>query len=145
MQLAARIVDRIALAERIEAVALARVHAARQLERVENEAELAHAPQLARHAPELHVEKRKVEGRVVNDEFGAAHELQEFLSHLDKTGLVGEVFAAHAVHLRGARIDFPLGIDVPVEAAAARTAIDELDAADFDGAMPTPTCPPAAP
>src|SRR5688572_26673827 len=66
VQLAMRVVDAVALAQRIKAVALTRMHLPRQRQRVDHRAELAHAPRGARQTLQLRVEERDVERGVVN-------------------------------------------------------------------------------
>jgi hypothetical protein len=44
--------------------------------------------------------------------------------------------AIDAVHLDGARIDLAIGLDVLVVAVAGQAAVDHLDTADFDNAVP---------
>ena len=72
VQLAVRVVDLVALAQRVEAVALAGMHLARERERIEHAAQrrdaCAHSPRQPR---ELGVQEGDVEGGVVDDELGA--------------------------------------------------------------------------
>ena len=75
VQLALRVVDAIALAQRIEAVALAGVQLSRERQRVEHRAEADTCRRRRPAGAELRVEERDVEGRVVDDQLRAADEL----------------------------------------------------------------------
>ena len=82
--------------------------------------------------PQLVVEKTHVEGGIVDDQFGIAHEFQEFVSHVAEQRLVGQEFAGKTVHFQRAVLDVALGVDVNMVFASAQTSIDEFDRANFD-------------
>ena len=128
---AAGIVDAEALAQRIEAGALAGEFLARHRDGVDvGVAQLALAGPL-----ELGVEEADVELRVVDHQLGIGDEFQELLDPLAEARLVGQELVAQAVHvLRAGRHDH-LGIEIGVEGAAGGDGIDQLDAADLDDAM----------
>src|SRR5581483_6799064 len=90
---------------------------------------------LTRQPPELHVQESHVERGVVDDELGAADELQELLGDLCETRLALELGARDAVHSERALVDVALGIQIAMKAPAGRAPIDELDAADLDDPM----------
>src|SRR5688572_25485523 len=134
VQRAARVVDAVALAERVERVLAARVRLARHLQRVAHGADGAHAR--AADALELGVEEGDVEGRVVDQELRALHELEELVGDVGEARLVGEVFRGHAVHLARGEVDRALGIQEAVELAPGRPALEELEAGELDDAVP---------
>ncbi len=132
---AMRIVDRIALAQRIEVVALSGMHLARERS-VSSTRHSSRDPERALlEARELGVQEGDVERRVVNDEFGVADEIQELGMNLRKRRFLRELFARQAMHLQGALVDVAIRIQVAVKGAPGQAAIEELDAANFDDAM----------
>ena len=107
MQGARRVVDLVALAQGVQAVALARMQIARHAQRVGDlRAVLGDGLQV--HQPQLVVEEAHVERRVVDDQLGAADELEELVRHLAKPGLVLQELRAQPVHLQRARLDLAL-------------------------------------
>ncbi len=95
MQLAMRVVDAVAATQGIEAVALARVHLARERERVDHAAQRAVTRRVSPCSRfELHVEERDVERRVVNDQLRAVDEREQLLRDLVKARLAQQEFAA---------------------------------------------------
>ena len=83
VQVAAGVVDAVALAERVEAVALAGMHAPRERERVADAAVIGN-PRRAPCGRELGVQEADVELRIVDHELGVVHEGEEFLHHIDE-------------------------------------------------------------
>ena len=86
-------------------------------------------------ALQLHVEEADIEGGVVDDEPRIGDEVDEVLGDGGEDRLVREEGVGQAVDPEGPFRHRPLGIDVDVEAAAARAVIDQLDAADLDDAV----------
>ena len=125
----------VALAQRIEAVALARVHLARERQRVDHGAEVAHPARGARQALQLRVEERDVERRVVNDQLRAVDELEQLVDDLREARLLREELVGDAVHVLRGAVDRPVRAQVAMERAAGLAAIHQLDAADLDDAM----------
>ncbi len=132
VQLALRVVDVVALRERVQAVALAGMQPAGQRERVEHAAALADLLRHVRQPLELVIQELDVEIRVVDDELGAPDELDELGRDLRELRLSREEVVLDAVHLERAAVDLALGVDVAVEAIQSRPAIHELHAADLD-------------
>ena len=132
---ALRIVDRIAPAQGIEAVALAGMHLARERQAVENPANRADARRTLAGPRQLGVEESHVEGGVVNDELRIAHEIEELGANLREPGLLCELLAAESVHLERALVDVAFRIQVAMERAAGQPAIEQLHAADLDDAV----------
>ena len=130
-----RIVDAEALAERVEAVALAGEHLAREREGVDDARVEIRAPG-ARHARELGVEKADVERRVVDDPFRAAGELDEFRRDLPELRLALEIVPRHSVHFGRAGIDLALGVEAKVERPPGGAAIGDLERGDLDDPVP---------
>jgi hypothetical protein len=135
VQLAMRVVDVVALAQCIEAVALAGMHLPRQRQRVDDRAEAAHLAGGTRQALQLCVEEGDIERRVVNHQLRAAQELDQLVDHFGELGLRRQKLVGDAVHVLRGAIDQPVGPQVAVEFAARLTAIDQLDAADLDDAV----------
>ena len=81
---------------------------------------------------QLVVQELDIEVRVVDDELGAADELDELGCDVGELRLRREKLVLDAVHLERAAVDLALGIDVAMEAILRRPAVDELHAADLD-------------
>jgi hypothetical protein len=135
VQVAMRVVHRVTLAERIESVALARVHLPRHLQRIEHRAMVADPAWRVRQPSEFGIEERDVERRVVDDELRAAQELHQLDGDLRKPRLPSEKLGGQAVNQQCARVDFPLGTQVAMEHPAGAASVHDLDAADLDDAM----------
>ncbi len=74
-------------------------------------------------------------GGVVDDQFAAADELQEFIDDVGELRLVGQEFQGDAVYRLGAGVDLAFRVDVFVQMAAGQPAVFHLDAGDFDDAV----------
>src|SRR6516225_7046326 len=135
MQLARRVIDVIALAERIQAVALPGMQLARQRERIEHLTQPGDLPRFPRQPGKLGIEKCDIESRVVNHELSAADEHQQLLGDLGEARLPVEIGARDTVHRDRPVVDLAFGVQVAMEGATARPAVDELDAADLDDAV----------
>ena len=84
----------------------------------------------------LGIDEGHVEAGIVGDQAGAVDELQELVGDLVEGRLVGEIGRADAVYGQRVGMDRPaLRIDVEVEDAAGRKAVDQFDAADLDDAV----------
>src|SRR5487761_519465 len=134
MQLPARVVDVVALAERVEIVALPRVHLPCEYQRIENAAELAHHERAAGTA-QLRIEEGNVELGVVDHELRAADELEELVRYLSEPRLAREILALQAVDRLRAEVDVTLRVQVAMEGVAREPPVDELDTADLDDAV----------
>ncbi len=84
---------------------------------------------------EFRVEEADVEVGVVDHEFGAFHEGEEFRRDVGERRLRGEELVGDAVHRERARVDFAVRLQVAMPVAAGRPAVHELDAADLDDAV----------
>ena len=104
---------------------------------VQHIAEGIDRPGLARQAPDLRVQEADVEGRVVDDQFGALHEGHELVRNLGKARLPLQPRPAQAVHGLGAFVDVAVGVEVTVEASPRGASAHELDAPDFDDPVPS--------
>jgi len=135
MQVTVRVVDRVALAERVEAVALARVHLPRERQRVEYLAQVAHRAGRFGQPRQLCVEEGDVKRCVVDHELGPAHELDPLRGDVRKARLPGEELGGEAMHLQRARVDLAVRVQVAVEHAPGAPAVHDLDAADLDDAV----------
>ena len=103
VQRAARIVDAVVLAERIEADARAGVAVARNLDRVDHL--VGERGQLR--LLELEIQKADIERRVVRDDRRVADEAEELARDLAELRLVAEERVGEAVHLEGDRRPSP--------------------------------------
>src|SRR6185436_6605427 len=72
----------------------------------------------------------------VNDELGAADELDELDRDLCELRLRREEVVLDSMHLERAAIDLALGVDVAVKAVRGWPAVHQLDAADLDDPVP---------
>ena len=140
MQDPVAVLDVIALAQRVQAVALAGVHVAGQLQGVEDPAVLGDRtePRLASpgiEQAELVIHEAHVEGRVVDHQLGTLDEGPEGVGDLGEHRLVGDPLIGDAMHADGLGLDVPLGIDVLVVGVAGESAVDHLHRPDLDQAM----------
>ena len=126
---AGREVDAVALAQCIEAVGAGRMAAARKDERVDHAIEGQRRPTRAR---KLGVDEGNVEGGVVGDQRRLVDELEELVDDVLEERLVLQEIAGQAVHRHGVAVDVALGIEIAMELAAGRDAVDDLDAAELD-------------
>lgn len=111
VQFAVGVVDAVTFAQRIEAVALARMTLARHHQGIEHRAVIAHVGAFALpQQGELVVDEANVERRVVNDQLGALDELVEFIGDFPEARLVGHVFVGDAVNRDGAFVDLAIGL-----------------------------------
>ena len=131
MQRPVRVGDTEALAQRIEVVALAGERIARKGERIDELAVNGRRPRKSAQV-ELVVEEGDVEGRVVNDPFAAAREINEFRHDLAELRLAAQIVARQPVHFRCGEIDVALGIEPVMQMPARQASIDELHGRDFD-------------
>jgi hypothetical protein len=131
MQLAVRIGDPIAFAQRIERVALAGMQVARDPKGVDDARDMITEP-APRDAGQFGVEERLVERGVVDQDLGTGHEGQQRFGDLREPGFVAQPIVGDAMHGHRPLIDRPLGIHVEVERAAGAAAVDDLQATDLD-------------
>ena len=136
MQLARRIVDLVALAQRIEAVALTGMHLPGEHQRIQHRTQVVDGGTAGLVAGELVVEEADVEGRVMDDQLGFADETDELLGDVGEQRLVRQELRRQPVDLLGAGIDLPLRVQILVEGAPGRPAVHQLDAADLDDPVP---------
>ena len=122
-------IDAVAGAQRVERQLGPRMPHAGERDGVDHAA-LAHRLEPAH--GQLGVEEAEVELRVVRHEWTVTEELEQLQRVLVETLLVGEECVGKAVNLLGGKRHRPLRIEVSVERAAGRHAVDQLDAADLD-------------
>src|SRR5690606_7453685 len=82
--------------------------------------------------PELPVEEAEVELGVVRNERGIAEKVEQLEGMLLEPFLVGEERVAEAVNPLGLERHRPPRIEIGVERAPGRHAVDQLDTADLD-------------
>ena len=136
VQVALGVVDAVALAERIEAVALPGVEFSGERQGVEHGAAGLERCGLGIETLELGVQKSEIEGRVMNDKLGALNELQQLLDHLSELGLTLELGERKAVDRRGALVDLALRVLIFMKLPPREATPHEFETADFDDAMP---------
>ena len=90
MQVAPRIVDPIASAERVESVALAGMQLPREVQRVEHRYQAGNPTLRLAQPRELRVEKAEVERSVVHDKFRVADKRQQFVCDVREPRLLSE-------------------------------------------------------
>src|SRR3569623_704350 len=117
-----RVVDRIALAQGVEAVALAGMEPARMRERIEHRGIVAQLTVLTAELLQFMIDEADIVGRIVDDEFRAAYEGEKFLYHLGEARLVGQELARDAVHLARAGVDLAIGLEILMEAVLCEAA-----------------------
>src|SRR5690606_11699742 len=101
-------------------------------QRVDHLAQLLNTHIAAVEQLQLVVEEADIEWGVVDDQFGAANEVQQLLDHMAEQRLIGDHFIGDAVHLHRPTVDFALWIDVLMKMPACEPAVDQFDTADFD-------------
>ncbi|MBI1990717.1 MAG: hypothetical protein HYS65_13545 [Betaproteobacteria bacterium] len=131
MQRARRVVDLVAFAERVQVVFLARVQLARHLQRIDD-VRAIFTDRFQVEQIELAVQKPGVERRVVDDQFGAAHEVEPLVDDVAELRLVAQEFLAQSVHLQRAFVARALRVDVAVKMIAAQAPVDDLDRRELD-------------
>src|SRR6266536_408712 len=134
MQRAMRVVDSEPLAQRIEVVALAGEHLAREAQRVGELRVHASAHLMSGHS-KLKVEKSDVERRVVNDPLGATREIEELGDDVAEFRLAAQVVPRLAMDFGRAEVDVALRVDEELDHAAGRAAVDDLEAGQLDDPM----------
>ena len=130
-----RIVDTEALAERVQAVALAGKHLAGEREGVDHAGVDVRARR-KRDARELGVEKPDVERSVVDDPFRARREGDEFRGDLLESRLALEIVPGHPVHFGRANVDLAFGVEAKMDRPAGRAAIGDFESGDLDDPVP---------
>ena len=130
VQFTMRVVDAIALAQRIETRPLARMQLLGHRHRVGHLAKLGD-PLRSSRPLELGVQKADVKRRVVNDDLGTPEQLDEHVGNLSEARLVGQKRRGQSVNLECAGIAVAVGIEVPA-VLADKPAPTQLDAADLD-------------
>ena len=118
---AVAVVDVQALAQRIQAVALAGIGLARQSQGIQHRAVVADAAVGRPQPRQLGVEEAQVEGRVVDDEFRPFDVSEELVGHVGEARLVGQELDADAVHGLGAGVGYKLELEL------ADNAVDLVD------------------
>jgi hypothetical protein len=88
-----------------------------------------------RPALEFLVEEADVEGRVVNDQLGAAQVLDDVVAQRGELRLVAQEVGRQAVHLERVFMALALGVEVDVQVVAGELAGEQLHAAELDDAV----------
>ena len=135
VQIAARTVDLIALAQRIQGVALPGMTATGQDQAIEDRAEVSDARGLGPPLLQLMVEKSHVEGGVVDDELGTTDVGEKLLGDIGEARLVAEEGIGDAVDIEGTLLHVAIGLQVAMEVIARRPPLHQFDAANLDDAM----------
>lgn len=136
VQRAFAVVYQIAIAEGVEAVALAGEQLARHLQGIGDFAEgFSFLNATTQHA-KLVIHKADVERRVMDDQFAAANILKEVIGDVGKRRLVGEEFVTDPVNAKGFGIDQTIGLQIDVEIAPGQATVNHLNRTDFNDSMP---------
>jgi hypothetical protein len=134
MQFPAGVVHVIALAQRIQTIALAGMHLAGKRQRIQHGAPVLHA-HLATCQLQFVINKTDVKISVVNNKFGAVYKLQEFLENFAESWLIGEHLAGYSMYLLGPRVDIALRIYIYVEATLAAPPVDQFYTTDLNNSV----------
>src|SRR5262245_21628948 len=126
-----RVVHLVALAQRVQAVALARVQVLRHAQRVHHD-RAVFGDRLQVREIELPVEESDVERRVVDDELGAGHVIEKFGGHVAEPGLVAQEFVSEPVDLESAALALALGVEIALKIVAGKAPVHELDPGNLD-------------
>src|SRR3569832_2425345 len=111
-----RVVDRIALAQGVEAVALAGMEPARMRERIEHRAIVAQLTVLTAELLQFMIDEADIEGRIVDDEFHAAYEGEKNHNHKNEARQDDQEHTRETVHLDRAGVDLAIGLEILMEA-----------------------------
>ena len=130
-----RVLDVVAAAQGIQAVALPRMHLPRHHQGVGDLAQRGRGQPVGQ-ARELRVDKANVEGRVMDDHLGAAQVVGKLRRHILEMRLVGKKLVGDAVHLDRRLVDLAIRLQVHVEIVPGQAAVDHLDATDLDDTVP---------
>ena len=134
VQLAVRIRDVVAVAQRIKRVALAGVQLFCLHQRVDDAVAVLDEWRQA-HAREFSVQKTQVERRVVDDHLRALDEVAQFMGDLVELRFVTEELGGQAVYGQRALVRLAFRVDVAVVVIAGQLAIEDFNATDLDDAV----------
>src|SRR5215469_1890689 len=131
VQCAVRVRYSKAFTQSVQGVLLSRELLARERERIDDlGADRGGRGQVE--ALELFVEKRKIERRVVDNPHGSTSELDELAGNIGELRLLAQRLPGQAVDVGRTCVNLAFRVQVEMHVAAGRTAIDDLDAGDFD-------------
>lgn len=123
VEFTAGVVDAIALAQGIEAVALARVTLAGHHQGIEDRTVLGDVRTVGLpHQGKFIVDETDVERRVMDDQLGAIDEFEELIGHFGEARLALEEFVSDAVDANRALVTVAVRLQVDVEVAAGQAA-----------------------
>ena len=128
-------VDLVALAKRIEAIALPGMQLASQRQCIQHGRMVLDFRLRVLHEPELMLEETHVETRVVNHEFSAVQILQQFIDDLGEPRRDFEILQADAVNTLSAFINIAIRVQKAMKFAPRQAAVNEFETADFDDAV----------
>ncbi len=136
MQITTRVIDGIAFAQRIQAIALARMHLPRHDQGVGDGADgVDSGCRVTPPQAELVVQKSDVERRVVDDQLGTPTIGEKILDNVAEARLVGKELLGDAMHLHGPCVDLAVRLQIAMEVAMGQTTLHQLDATNLDNAM----------
>ena len=118
MQFAVGVVDGVALAQGIQAVALTGVHAPRHVQGIGDGADLRQQRARLRQHSQFMIEKADVEGGVMDHQLGATDVIEKVACDIGKAGFVGQELVGNTVHLHRPGVDLPVRLQVLVEVVA---------------------------
>ena len=130
-----RVVDTVALAQGVQAVALAWVAGPGKNQRIGNRAQGCGQGRLGIQALQFSVNESHIKGSVVNDQFSTVDKRQKFLCHPVEGGFVREEFRSNTMHREGTGIDIPLRFYIFVKMASGESPIDQLHAANLNNSV----------
>ena len=133
VQIAAGVIDPIALAQRVEAVALARVPLTRHQQGIEHRAVVGDLGAVTLpEQGELVVDEADIERRVVNHQLRVADDLEKLVGDITEARLVSEKLVGDPVNRHCALIDLAIRLQIDMEMPPGKTPADHLDAANFN-------------
>ena len=129
-----RVIHAQALAQRVQRIALAGKTLPRHFQRILHAAALADRA-ITGQTRQFGIKESNVERGVVDDQFGAIDEGQEFVRDFGETRFIGEKFQGEAGDFLRAGFEFAIWMQILLIGPPGRAAFDHLDAADFDDAV----------
>jgi len=136
VQGALAVVYQVAVAQGVEAIALAGEQFARHLQGIGDFAEGVGFRHIAPEHAELVVHKADVERGIMDDQFAAANIVEKIVGDVGEGRFIGQEFVTDAVNTEGFRVHQAVWLKINVEVAPRQATVDHLDGTDFNNAVP---------
>ena len=135
MQCAFGVVDLVAIAQRIEIIALARMQFTRQRQRVDHTRAIV-LDLLEVEQGEFVIQKRQVEGSVMNHQFGTVDEIQQLGGNFAEFRFIAEKILGQTMDLQSAIVARAPRVDITVQMIAGKAPVVQLNRRHLEDAVP---------